>query len=321
MHMDDLDMQILGKMLGGCRVSNRQIGESLDVASATVKARVRKMLRLGIITEFMLKIDPQALGYDIFYIAVTGKDPDKTGRRLAELGELFVVAPCVGGMTVYGIAVRGENFGSALNGHSTSLSTARSGSSRVYYAVRIAEMMSDDARILSIQEGRNMMMEFSPTKTDMRIIKELMEDPRMSISNISKKTELSTKTITRCIEKLQSHRGFEFTLMYDPTKIQGYVPYAVLIGANGDTSRIAERLERKFAKHFLQIPLMMNNQIALFLYSKDIYGADSIVQEVKEMSGVTATDLFIPKGVKMPQEWIRSAITEAEESPTLHLLY
>ena len=319
--MDDIDMQIMGKLLSSCRESDRQIGKSLGVAGATVKARVRRMLRSGVITDFALKVDPQALGYDIFYVVVTGKDSGKMGRRLAELGETFLEVPCVGGMTIYGIAVRGEDYNSALKVRSVFPSTLGSRTGRVHYAVRVAEMMSDNTRILSIHEGRSMMIEFSPTKTDIRIIKELIESPKMSIANISKKMDLSTKTITRCIEKLQRHRGFDFTLTYDPTKIEGYVTYAVLIWVTGNANRIVERLERKFAKHFLQIPFMINNQIVLFLYSKDIYGADSVVQEVKQIPEVTSTDLFIPIGMNMPQKWIQDTIAEAEESPTLHLMH
>jgi len=41
----------------------------------------------------------------------------------------------------------------------------------------------------------------------------------------------------------------------------------------------------------------------------------------RKIPGVRTADLFIPRKIAFPQEWIKDAIKEAKKSPTLHLMY
>ena len=110
-------------------------------------------------------------------------------------------------------------------------------------------------------------------------------------------------------------------MVYEPTKIHGYIPYAILSWVSGDFNDTLKRLEEKFSEKFLQIPFIAKNQIVLFMYSDDIFKLDDITQEVREVEGVESADLFIPKKIIFPPEWIQNAVKEAEKSPTLHLMY
>ena len=83
----------------------------------------------------------------------------------------------------------------------------------------------------------------------------------------------------------------------------------------------SKRLEEKFSEKFLQIPFIAKNQIVLFMYSDDIFKLDDITQQVREVEGIDSADLFIPKKIVFPPEWIQKAVKEAEKSPTLHLMY
>ena len=48
-------------------------------------------------------------------------------------------------------------------------------------------------------------------KQDLEILEKLIKDPRQKIEQIAKNTNMSTKTITRCIEKLYENDGIQFT--------------------------------------------------------------------------------------------------------------
>ena len=132
---------------------------------------------------------------------------------------------------------------------------------------------------------------------------------------------MSSKTVTRSLEKLYADEGFQFTLIYDPTKIQGYIPYAILTWIRGDMKKVLRRLEGKFSNSFLQKPFIAKNQIVLFFYSDDIFNLDDLTQKVRNVPGVESADLFIPKKINFPQQWIIDAIKEAKKSPSLHLVY
>ncbi len=60
-----------------------------------------------------------------------------------------------------------------------------------------------DVRVLSIFEAENPGFSSNFTKTDLEILEELIKDPRQKIEKIAKNTKMSTKTITRCIEKYE----------------------------------------------------------------------------------------------------------------------
>ncbi len=176
-------------------------------------------------------------------------------------------------------------------------------------------------RVLSIYEAENPGFNSNLTKTDLEILEELMKNPRQKIESISKKSNLSTKTVTRCIEKLIENEGIQFTLVYDPTKIKGFIPHAVLAWIDGDLKETLKKMEKKFSDSYLQIPFIAKNQIVLFLYSKDIYNMDNLTQKVRNMDNVKSADLFIPKKIIFLHKWLELAIEESKNSPTLHLVY
>ncbi len=52
--------------------------------------------------------------------------------------------------------------------------------------------------------------------------------------------------MTRSIEKLQNDEAIQFTLVYEPTKIEGYIPYCILTWIKGDLKQTLEVLKNEF---------------------------------------------------------------------------
>jgi len=292
-------MQILSRLLNNCREPDRQIGMEVGISGGAVKSRIKKMIKNGIIEFFTLKIEPPVLGYGVLYFVVTGEDLDKILQQVKLIGEPFFVVPCVGGITVCSIVVK-EN---------------------VQQKIELAKNLMKDVRVLSIFEAENPGISSDLTKTDLEIINELMKDPRQKIEDIAKKTDLSTKTVTRSIEKLQNDEAVQFTLVYEPTKIEGYIPYCILTWIDGDLKQTLDVLKNEFSENFLQKPFLAKNQILLFMYSDDIFKLDDLTQQARKIPGVKTADLFIPRKIAFPQEWIKDVVAEAKKSPTLHLMY
>lgn len=292
-------MQILSRLLNNCRESDRQIGKNIGISGGAIKSRIRKMLKNKIIEYFTLKIEPTVLGYGVIYIVITGEDLEDILQQVKLIGEPFFVVPCVGGITVCSIVVK-EN---------------------VQQKIELAKNLMRDVRILTIFEAENPGVNSNLTKTDLLIISELMKDPRQKIESIAKSTNLSTKTITRSIKRLQNDDAIQFTLIYNPTKIEGYISHAILTWINGDLKKTLEILKNKFSEHFMQMPFVAKNQIVLFMYSDNIFKLDELTQNVRKMPGISSADLFIPKKIALPQKWIKDTILEAKKSPALHLLY
>src|SRR5210317_1330187 len=202
--MDNLDMRILNRLLNNCRESDRQIGIELGISGGAVRARIRKMQAKEIIEKFFIKVEPPVLGYGVLYFVVSGENISEILEQASLVGEPYFVVPCVGGITVCGISVK-ENM---------------------EQKIELAKKLMKDVRVLSIFEAENPGFSSNLTKTDLEILEELIKNPREKIEQIAKNTNMSTKTITRCIEKLHENDGIQFTLVYDPRKIENFIPHA-----------------------------------------------------------------------------------------------
>lgn len=297
--MDNLDIRILSRLLNNCRESDRQIGIELGISGGAVRARIRKMQEKKIIEEFFIKVEPPVLGYGVLYFVVTGENMDEILEQASLVGELYFVVPCIGGITVCGISIK-ENMGQKIE---------------------LAKKLMKDLRVLSIFEAENPGFDSNLTKTDLEILEELIKDPRQKIEQIAKNTNMSTKTITRCIEKLRENEGIQFTLVYNPRKIKEFIPHAVLTWIDGDLKETLKSLNNSFAESYLQIPFIAKNQIVLFMYSDNIFKMDELTQKVRTIKNVKSADLFIPKKISFYTKWIKKAIDNFKKSPKLHLTY
>ena len=88
-----------------------------------------------------------------------------------------------------------------------------------------------------------------------------------------------------------------------------------------DMQKTLKLLENLCSKNFMQIPFIAKNQIVLFMYSDNIFKTDELTEKVRNVLGVESADLFIPKKILLPQEWILNEIKIAKNSPKLHLVY
>ena len=297
--MDNLDIKILSKLLNNCRESDRQIGKELGISGGTVRTRIKKMQKRKIIEKFTIKVEPPVLGLGVLYIVVSGQNINEILEQISLVGEPFFVVPCVGGITVCSIVVK-ENL---------------------QQKIILVNKLMKNVRILSIFEAENPGFNSNLTKTDLEILEWLIKEPRQKIEKISKNTGLSTKTVTRCIDKLQENEGIQFTVIYDPTKIKDFISHAILVWIEGDLRETLEKMNDEFYESFMQIPFIAKNQIVLFMYSYNIFEMDELTQRVRDMNNVRSVDLFIPKKISFPLKWLEQAINDAKKFPTLHLSY
>jgi len=297
--LDKLDIQILTHLLNNCRTPDRKIGKEIGISGGAVKSRIMKMIKQKAIEKFALKIEPPILGYNVLYFVVTGQDLDYILKQVKLLGEPFFVVPCVGGITVCSIVVKDDPE----------------------KKIELAKNLMKDVRVLNIFEAENAGIKTDLTKTDLEIIEVLLNDPRAKIDQIAKSTGLSTKTITRCLDKLENNDAIQFTLVYDPRKLTSYIPFAILVWTERDVKKILMKLQEEFGESFFQKPFVAMNQIVLFFYSDDIFELDEITQNIRKVNGVASADLFIPKKIAFPEQWVKNSIRSAKKSKRLHLVY
>ena len=297
--MDNLDMKILNRLLNNCRESSRQIGIELGISGGAVKKRIQKMEEKKVIEKFFIKVEPPVLGNGVLYFVVSGENIDEILEQISLVGEPYFVAPCIGGITVCSIVIKDNPE----------------------EKIELANKLMKDVRVLSIFEAESPGYDSDFTKTDFEILEELIKDPRQKIEKIASNTSMSTKTITRCIEKLQKNDGIQFTLVYDPKKIDEFIPHAILAWIEGDLKETLNEMNKIFSESYLQIPFIAKNQIVLLMYSENIFKMDELTQKVRTIKNVKSADLFIPKKISFYVKWLEKAINDSKKSPKLHLAY
>ncbi len=289
-------MKILSKLLNNCRKPDRQIGMELGISGGAVGSRINKMERARIIEKFCLKVEPPLLGQNMFYIVVNSQDQKEIIKNVKLAGMPFTIVPCVGGITVIGVIVNED----------------------MQQKIELLEKLMENVRVMSVFEADNTQISHNLTRTDLEILNELIQDPRKRIEQLSKDTDLSTKTINRGLEKLQNNESIQFTLVFDPSKIEGFVCYAVVAITQEDIPKMLKKFEKEFGDNYLMAPFLAKNQIVLFLYSESIFDMDEMTQKVAKVEGTMTTELFIPKKIDMPSKWLEKRLETLTKSEKLH---
>jgi len=290
-------MKILAILTIDCRTPDRQIGKKVGLSGVSVKSRITKMVRSGVIQNFTMKIEPPSLGYGIIYLTVPSDDEVGIVKKLKLIGEPFFVVPCLGDIMACGIVVEKD----------------------VEQKTELVKNLISDARIVLALDAKESEFRADLTNTDFKILDQLLKNPREKIDSISKSAMLSTKTVTRTIEKFEKNPAIQFTIIYDPRKLEKFVAFAVLAMVQSDVKKIKTEIEASFGDYFWQVPVTAKELLVLFMYSDNIYNADVMRHKIKEIDGVAFTEVFFPKKIMMPTNWISNSIKNASRSERLHV--
>jgi Lrp/AsnC family transcriptional regulator for asnA, asnC and gidA len=109
--IDHLDSKILESLQLDGRLPNTEIARRLGVAEATVRNRIDRLLRDGVM-QIGAWADPLKIGYQVYAIIelqVTLKDIEKVAERLAKLPEIFFLGTCLGNFDIFAAALFRSN--------------------------------------------------------------------------------------------------------------------------------------------------------------------------------------------------------------------
>jgi DNA-binding Lrp family transcriptional regulator len=61
--LDKIDFSILATLARDCRTSYTSIGLMVGLTSKSIKARVKNMIRSGVMEKFIVRVNPAVFGY------------------------------------------------------------------------------------------------------------------------------------------------------------------------------------------------------------------------------------------------------------------
>jgi DNA-binding Lrp family transcriptional regulator len=296
MILDTIDLNILSTLARDCRTSYRRIGSQIGLTSKSVKARVKNMLRSGVIEKFVVRVNPAAFGYRTAIVLIrtsSGITKDDVIQHVREFGDLAYHAHHVGSTSVAALIIKkplDEKIIQSLNDRLKPATVVRT-------SVTELSVASTDL-----------------SDTDLRIIKcLLLSGARIEISDIAKEVGISEKTTTRRLDRMKEGRLLDFSLQCSPTTMIGYIQFAIpIIVAKTHYRSVLERMYSEFQTNILYSPSVIEpeNQLTFILFGENVFVVDHVLAKVNSFAGVKSADAYILTKLQYYDNWIMKEINK-----------
>jgi len=264
------------------------LGSEIGLTAKSVKARVKKMQSSGVIDSFIVKVNPLVLGYSkvcILVLRINSKAADEKHirRSLSLLGDILNTGHVLGNISTFKFAVKKE---------------------AEEKLELLAEVIGQDLLIQNQTVVFQNVRE-QPTYIDFKIMRCLLDNPRLEISDIAEKISMSSKTVTRRLEKMIENHVLDFTIQINFTAIGGYI--VSVVSANiekGSHTKVLERSYVDFKDSFFVYSPMLSQQDVIYwlFFSKDVFALDSVIKKIESYPGVRKVDVLIPISIEYHKE-------------------
>lgn len=134
------------------------------------------------------------------------------------------------------------------------------------------------------------------TSNDLRILKCLIQKPRIKIKDVVQTIPVSQKTVKRRIDIMLSRHVIDFSIIVNPREMKGYINVGIFI--------LVERIHRKEVieqvykeiKHLLVLepPYENADTIGINLYVENMWEVERIQNKAESMKGVKNFSIILP---------------------------
>jgi DNA-binding Lrp family transcriptional regulator len=296
MILDKNDLTILPTLARDCRTAYSSIGSQIGLTSKSVKARVKKMVRSGVIEKFVVRVNPAAFGYRTALVLVKtshGITKDVVIQRVKEFGDLTYHVHHMGSTSVAALIIKkplDDNIIQSLNDRLKPATV-------INIAVAELSVASNDL-----------------SETDLRIIKcLLLSGARIEISDIAKEVGISEKTTTRRLNKMKEMRLLDFSLQCSPAAMIGYIQFVIPITvAKFQYHNVLERMYSEFQANILYSPSLIEpeDRLAFVLFGENVFVVDHVLARVNSFEGVKSADAYILTKWQYYDDWIVKEINK-----------
>jgi DNA-binding Lrp family transcriptional regulator len=195
--LDHIDRQILGILIGDCRTPYREIAKSLGLSATAIKSRVDDLLASGVVIDFTVEFSAAMIGSEVMAVWLKTDGKEKREEFISEIAAnrgILQVAPIYGGDYL----VFAEYAGSL------ELAALSEGLRRNPHVI------SSEMHTIISQRGKKTNL----TKLQLRVLKPLLKDARMLISDIASETGLTVRLVRRTLRELKQSEAIRFVLRW-----------------------------------------------------------------------------------------------------------
>ncbi|HEY7572781.1 MAG TPA: AsnC family transcriptional regulator [Nitrososphaeraceae archaeon] len=292
--IDEINLKIIRLLSMDCRTPYLDMVSMVGITPHAIKTRISKMLAQGIIQNFVAIVNPAIFGYEkqcILTIRNIGKKirEDEIIKKISLVGDLRFYTKQLGGAALFSVLVKGGS------------------EDKIGLMVDILKPAVVDYKLLDLQPVYTNII-----NSDLKIINSLLSNARIDISTIATATSLSTRTVTRRLEKLKEYHVVDFTIFMDLSSMHlvGYIQFIVLMDIDKSLyEHIVKRVYTEFKEYLIAIPNVNQSEFifALF-YSPNIPAIELILTRLLSIDGVDSVELFIMTKMGYYIDWLKREI-------------
>lgn len=206
--MDIIDKGILIELEGNCRASHQYLADKFGMTRSSIKRRVDRLVDSGVIVQFTVELSREMLNYEWLIASVRTDGTENDKRIIKEMGKEPMVF-CVNRIadksySVYSHVVGQEGI-YRLGKHLRGIKGVKEVTLHPLVILN-NETLSPNSWL----HERGNKVDF--TMDQLRVLRCLVDDARIPVSEIAQKTGMTTKRSNRIMSELQDGGGVYFTI-------------------------------------------------------------------------------------------------------------
>ncbi len=280
--MDSVDRRILWELDANCRISYQNLGQKLNLSANAIRKRIEKLVDDGVIVRFMVLPHNALINVDFISIIVYTDGIEIQDDLIQRIGNHPVVH------------------------HVTPIVTTQGGAYHLFGQYSSIDMLSELGQFLKEFENVTEVKQYpvifpkgekiNLSKTQLKVLACLIDNPRMGISEIARRSKLSARMARRVLKQLQEGRAVRFTVRWD-VNAGDNTSFWILIRWNQKKmthEELVKALESEFPNDYWTSFVVATELIVFARFVVDnLRSAYQITGKVKELQFVESTQNFV----------------------------
>lgn len=277
--MDSIDKGILADLLTNCRQTYQELSRKYGISANAIRMRVMKLEESGVIRGYAVNLRPAMLGANyIFALLVTdgSQDEEEFIDVIGSYPSVLAASSYTDG--IYPLVAEYTNAEELME-----IGT---------YLRGLESVMRTEIHPIVARRG----MEMKMSGLHLRVLSCLVDDPRMSIADISDQTGLTARRVRRLVTELVESNAIDFRALLELGSAES-IPFLARVLWDESTtgySELASWLQENFELHLWESYISASEPVLFSLFTADdLSRVDSIAREIRKNESVISVKVMI----------------------------
>ena len=277
--LDELDRRILIDLQRNCRVSYQELSRKYGISANAIRRRILNLEESGVISGYSISLSPAMTGTDLLFglLSTDGsRDEMEMVDAIGSRKQIVAAASYTNGIYALVAEYQGPEELQEVGAFLRALDSVV------------------EAELHTIIGGWGPKLNL--TKTHLRVLEPVLEDPRLSIVEIAQRTGFTARRVRRLLREFEEHRAIRFSALIELGAASS-LPFIVRITwneKNATHSTISDWLQKDYPlQHWETYACALEPVIYALLFADDITEIIRTVRSIRKNKHVTSVKSLI----------------------------